>query len=30
MKHILEDNTYIRPWVDAKLKEIGAEIVEEA
>lgn len=23
MKHILEDGTYIRPWVDAKLKEIG-------
>ena len=26
MKHILEDKTYIRPWVDEKLKEIGAEI----
>ena len=23
MKHILEDKTYIRPWVDVKLKEIG-------
>ena len=23
MKHILEDKTYIRPWVDEKLKEIG-------
>ena len=28
MKHILEDKTYIRPWVDEKLAEIGAEIVE--
>ena len=28
MKHILEDGTYIRPWVDAKLKEIGCEIYE--
>lgn len=28
MKHILEDKTYIRPWVDEKLKEIGADIVE--
>ena len=27
MKHILEDGTYIRPWVDEKLKEIGCEIV---
>ncbi len=27
MKHILEDGTYIRPWVDAKLKEIGCEII---
>ena len=26
MKHILEDGTYIRPWVDEKLKEIGCEI----
>ena len=26
MKHILEDGTYIRPWVDEKLKEIGVEI----
>ena len=25
MKHILEDGTYIRPWVDEKLKEIGCE-----
>ena len=28
MRHILEDGTYIRPWVDAKLKEIGCEILE--
>lgn len=28
MKHILEDGTYIRPWVDAKLQEIGCEIIE--
>ena len=28
MKHILEDKTYIRPWVEEKLKEIGAEIVD--
>lgn len=27
MKHILEDGTYIRPWVDEKLKEIGCEII---
>lgn len=26
MRHILEDGTYIRPWVDAKLKEIGTVI----
>ena len=26
MRHILEDGTYIRPWVDEKLKEIGCEI----
>ena len=26
MKHILEDGTYIRPWVDEKLKEIGCEM----
>ena len=26
MKHILEDGTYIRPWVDEKLKAIGCEI----
>ena len=26
MKHILEDHTYIRPWVDAKISEIGTEI----
>ena len=25
MKHILEDGTYIRPWVDKKLAEIGCE-----
>lgn len=28
MKHILEDKTYIRPWVDEKLKEIGCEFVD--
>ena len=28
MKHIVEDGTYIRPWVADKIKEIGAEIVE--
>lgn len=28
MRHILEDKTYIRPWVDEKLREIGAEIIE--
>lgn len=27
MAHILGDGTYIRPWVDEKLKEIGCEIV---
>ena len=27
MKHILEDGTYIRPWVDKKLQEIGCEIL---
>ena len=27
MKHILEDGTYIRPWVEKKLTEIGCEIV---
>jgi len=27
MKHILEDGTYIRPWVDEKLTEIGCEYV---
>ena len=26
MEHILKDGTYIRPWVDEKLKEIGCEI----
>ena len=25
--HILNDGTYIRPWVDDKLKEIGCEII---
>lgn len=25
MKHILEEGTYIRPWVEEKLKEIGCE-----
>ena len=28
MKHIIEDGTYIRPWVDEKLAEIGCEIIE--
>ena len=28
MEHILNDGTYIRPWVDEKLMEIGCEIVE--
>ena len=28
MKHILEDGTYIRPWVDKKLAEIGCEIFD--
>ena len=28
MEHILNEGTYIRPWVDEKLKEIGCEIVE--
>ena len=27
MQHILEDGTYIRPWVDEMLKTIGCEIV---
>lgn len=27
MGHILKDGTYIRPWVDEKLKEIGCELV---
>ena len=27
MDHILNDGTYIRPWVDDKLKEIGCEII---
>lgn len=27
MDHILLDGTYIRPWVDAKLNEIGCEII---
>ena len=26
MEHILQDGTYIRPWVDEKLKEIGCEV----
>ena len=29
MDHILNDGTYIRPWVDEKLKEIGCEILEK-
>ena len=28
MEHILGDGTYIRPWVDEKLREIGCEIVD--
>lgn len=27
MDHILNDGTYIRPWVDDKLKEIGCEVI---
>ena len=27
MGHILGDGTYIRPWVDEKLKEISCEIL---
>lgn len=27
MKHILKDGTYIRPWVEEKLKETGCEII---
>ena len=27
MAHILGDGTYIRSWVDEKLKEIGCEIL---
>lgn len=27
MKHILEDGTYLRPWVDEKLREIGCVII---
>lgn len=27
MKHIVEDGTYIRPWVDEKLMEIGVEYI---
>lgn len=28
MDHILKDGTYIRPWVQEKLKEIGCQILE--
>ena len=28
LAHILNDGTYVRPWVDAKLKEIGCEIID--
>ena len=28
MEHIIKDGTYIRPWVNKKLEEIGCEIVE--
>ena len=27
MKHIVEDGTYIRPWVDELLKKINCEII---
>ena len=27
MKHIVEDGTYVRPWVDELLKEIGCEVI---
>ena len=27
MEHIINDGTYIRPWVDDKLKEIGCEVI---
>ena len=27
MSHIVNDGTYIRPWVDAMLKQIGCEII---
>ena len=27
MAQILNDGTYIRPWVDDKLKEIGCEVI---
>ena len=27
MDHILKEGTYIRPWVDEKLREIGCEVV---
>lgn len=27
MGHILNDGTYIRPWVDEKLQEIGCEVI---
>ncbi|MDO4321800.1 MAG: RraA family protein [Lachnospiraceae bacterium] len=27
MEHIMKDGTYIRPWVDEKLKEIGCEMI---
>ena len=30
MKHILEDGTYIRPWVDEKLSQLGVEVIEKA
>lgn len=29
MRHILEEGTYIRPWVEEKLKETGTEIREK-
>ncbi len=28
MEHILNDGTYIRPWVDEKLREIGCKVVD--
>ena len=30
MKNIVENGTYVRPWVEDKLKQIGCTIIEEA